>query len=282
MCILILGIDADPLYKLIVAANRDELYERPTEGAHWWTDRRDVMAGRDLEAGGSWLGMQRSGRFAALTNYWEDELPSQNALADEHPQRRAEATAPERPSSRHAFTPPSPPSRGELVRGFLSPPQDTMSCFEALGRKADAYNGFNLIFGTPDRLMYFNNRKSELNGPLAPGVHAISNHLLDTPWEKSERAVQALEGLIRSSQVDPDSLFSLLDTTYEAEQQRNGPHGAEVYRELARRSIRLQFPRFGTKSSTVLLLDRDGNVQFEEYSYEGGEHRRFQWNIHSG
>lgn len=257
---LLIGQDVHPEYKLIIAANRDEDVRRPTEEAHWWNEPARILAGRDVTAGGTWLGISRQGRLAALTNYWGD-MPTR----------------------------PNAPSRGGLVSGFLrstlSAP-DYVRRLEELGERhagaalGSRYNGFNLIMGSVDELWYYTNAENVKSaGPgfrppavgeaqrLKPGIHTLSNAVLNSPWPKAEQAAAMLRDLIRSGRLGPHTLMDLLTTSEDEDLQRNPLLTREQARELAKSSIRIRFPRFSTRSSTVVLVDRSNRVRFIERTY---------------
>ncbi len=266
MCMLLIGQDVHPEYKLIIAANRDEDVRRPTEEAHWWNEPARILAGRDVTAGGTWLGINRQGRLAALTNYWGDMQ-----------------------------TRPDAPSRGGLVSGFLRsslPAPDYVRRMEELGeghpgaapdgRAAlrSRYNGFNLIMGSVDELWYYTNAENVKSAgpgfrppavgeaqPLKPGIHTLSNAVLNSPWPKAEQAAAMLRGLISSSRLGPHSLMDLLNTSEDESLQQDPLLPREKARELAKSSIRIRFPRFATRSSTVVLVDRSNRVRFIERTY---------------
>ena len=272
-----MGIDAHPDYPLVFAANRDERYSRPTLQAGWWEEHPHILAGQDAEAGGTWLGITRSGRFAALTNYWSSEPAYEQA-----------------------------PSRGSLVYDFLVGRTAPEAYAEYLRQEGPLYNGFNLVFGNADELYYYSNRFHKKNEPLtnrsaggkgrrvnggtggaerlAPGIHAISNALLNTPWPKVE-AIKAemsdiLEGQVGAGNIMGDrdgpksgrkeleeELLRLLERIEEPEKQRDPSLSYGERRRIAESSYRIAFPRFGTLSSTVLLFCRDGHVRFVERNY---------------
>ncbi|HLM67041.1 MAG TPA: NRDE family protein, partial [Longimicrobium sp.] len=165
MCLIAFAHAAHPAFRLVVAANRDEAYARPTVPAGWWADAPDVLAGRDLREGGTWMGVTRGGRFAAVTNF-RDPGFAQIAGA---------------------------PSRGALVADFLRGPADAdaEAYAHALSARAAEYNGFNLLVGDAVGLFYLSNRAPGVRR-LEPGVYALSNHLLDTPWPKVVRARRAM------------------------------------------------------------------------------------------
>jgi uncharacterized protein with NRDE domain len=166
MCLIVLAWQVHPEYPLVVAANRDEFFARPSAPAGFWPERPEILAGRDLEAGGTWLGVNRCGRFAALTNYREGG------------QQRPEA-----------------PSRGALATDFLTQQSDPQRYLDDLAKRGAEYNGFNLFVGDCRRLGYYANRG---RGPrwLEPGIYGLSNHLLDTPWPKLAAAKTAFAGAL--------------------------------------------------------------------------------------
>ncbi len=242
MCLILLAVDAHPKYRLILAANRDEYFSRPTAPAAFWDDAPSLLAGRDLKGGGTWLGMTRTGRIAAITNYRDPRREKQDA-----------------------------PSRGYLVSGFLTSAMSTEEYLEFLKREASAYNGFSLIFGEPGRLRFFSNRGE---GPLSleAGIHGLSNHLLDTPWPKVSRGREALARVVAKGEtVQPDELFAILGdrTVAPDELLPNTGVGIELERFLS--PLFTATPLYGTRSSTVILVDREDRVTFSERTFNGGQ-----------
>lgn len=238
MCLLVLAWDAHPRYRLVVAANRDEFHRRPTAPADFWPDRPDLLAGRDLEGGGTWLGVTRGGRFAALTNFRE---PGRH---------RGDA-----------------PSRGELVTGFLIGGHAPLDYLEDLAPHAASYNGFSLVVGAGGRLAHLSNRGPG-PAPISPGVHGLSNHLLDTPWPKLIRSRDRLCELLARDQVEPSSLLDLLadrEPPPDEELPDTGV-GLELERLLAPPSV--VSPTYGTRCSTALLVERAGTTCFVERSLD--------------
>lgn len=237
MCLILLAYRAHPLYHLVVAANRDEFFQRPAATADWWDEQPDLLAGRDLEAGGTWLGVTRSGRCAALTNFRDP------------------------PAHR-----PDAPSRGGLVTGFLQGTATPADYLAALLPQADHYNGFNLLVADRETLHGYCNRGGGVT-PLEPGVHGISNGLLNEPWPKVTRGRAALSQAL-ADDPDPVALFTLLaDRTRAPDAQLPDTGiGAEWERLLSSRFIAA--PGYGTRCSTVLLWDVAGQVRFVERSYD--------------
>ena len=166
MCLLLLALHSHPDYKLVIAANRDEYYERPTATAAFWEDAPGLLAGRDLRAGGTWLGITTEGRIAAITNF----------------------RAPGSEKSRA-------PSRGNLVSDFLLGRDSPGDYLSGLEKQAHQYNGFNLIVGRTDELYWYSNRGGQSRS-LSPGIYGVSNSLLDTPWPKVTQGKLAMKRLL--------------------------------------------------------------------------------------
>ena len=190
MCLIALAWRAHPDFQLLVAANRDEWRERPAEPAHWWPDHPDLLAGRDLRAGGTWMGITRSGRFAAITNFRD-------------------------PGDKRSTA----PSRGGIVSEFLLGREAPREYLVRLATRAGDYNGFNLIAGDGRELFYFGSREAAAR-EIEPGVHGLSNHLLNEPWPKVVRARSAMRPALASADPAP-ALFEMLS-------DRNGAPDAEL------------------------------------------------------
>lgn len=238
MCLVLIALDSHPSFPLIVAANRDEFYDRPTAAAAFWADGPAVLGGRDLTAGGTWLGVDRTGRFAAVTNYRQG-------------QREAAGVR----------------SRGLLVSEFLLSKVSAREHLERVARDAGYYHGFNLIAADAGGLYYFSNREGQLR-TLTPGVYGLSNHLLDTAWPKVTSTKTAFGALLTGAVSDPtEGLFALLsDRNRPADDQLPSTGiGREWERLLS--SAFIVSDDYGTRSSTVLLVGRDGVVVFAERSF---------------
>ncbi|MBK8581215.1 MAG: NRDE family protein [Flavobacteriales bacterium] len=233
MCLIALAYKAHPRYPFILAANRDEFLDRPAEPAHFWKDAPDILAGRDKRAGGTWLGISRTGRFAAITNYREMRMNF-----------------------------PAGPSRGLLVREALEHGIDPKS--------TKGYAGFNLIYGTLDGLRYHNNIEGT-DETLKPGIHGLSNHFLDTPWPKVVKAKQGMKQLLKRPDAElPNALFRLLADDAIAQDNQLPDTGLPVEMERAASSIFINSPGYGTRCSTVVLVNADGKAYVEERSWPGG------------
>jgi uncharacterized protein with NRDE domain len=253
MCLILLAHEAHPRYRLVVAANRDELYARPTAPADWWAEAPHLLGGRDLRGGGSWMGITRAGRWAAVTNYRDPAAERKDA-----------------------------PSRGGLVGGFLLGEETPAAYLQRLAPRAGAYNGFNLLAGDARSLRWLSNRDGSAR-TVAPGVHGLSNHLLDTPWPKVQRGKESLERLLRAPALEPEPMLELLlDRTLAADHQLPDT-GVGLPLERVLSTLFIASPEYGTRSSTALLVDRDDRVLFVERSYLPGStewtERRFDFEL---
>ncbi|QEL65078.1 hypothetical protein OTERR_16020 [Oryzomicrobium terrae] len=240
MCLIVVAWKVHPDYPLAVAANRDEWYARPTAAAAPWAERPDILGGRDLEAGGTWLGITRGGRFAAVTNVRE----GRNAASGVH-------------------------SRGQLTAAFLAGTASPCAYLAGVAAApAEDYAGFNLLVGDGDTLAYYSNRGDGAPRELPPGIYGVSNHLLDTPWPKLTSAkaafTRALEHL-----PDPSPCFALLgddEIVADAHLPDTGV-GLEWERRLSAIFVRGNGVAYGTRASTVVLHRHDGAIALHEQGY---------------
>ena len=257
MCLLVVANKFHPTYPLVLVANRDEYYDRPTAPAHFWDDAPELLAGKDLKGGGTWLGITRFGRVAAITNY-RDPLNQR----------------------------PGAPSRGMLVRDFLLGKDSPIHFLESLKNKAGQYNGFNIIVGDMTNLYWYSNKGPGIIA-LKRGVFGLSNHLLDTPWPKVLRAKQMLLDLLSSDGLPPDEAFFnlLLDQTKPQDSELPDT-GVGLERERILSPIFISSPVYGTRSSTLIFVDTRGNVRFVEKTHDPGAPpptlREFQFTLDSG
>ena len=233
MCLIALAWKARADLPLAVAANRDEWRERPTEPAHWWPEHPDLFAGRDLQAGGTWMGVTRDGRFAAVTNFRD-------------------------PSDKRS----SARSRGTLVTEFLLGPEAPSEYLRALAQRVRDYNGFNLILGDGESLWYFGSREGTAR-PIEPGIHALSNHLLDEPWPKVVRARMAMQEAMKDQDPAP-RLFQALADGQGAPDGALPDTGVGLTWERRLASPLITGADYGTRSSSVVLVSAGGEIAFEE------------------
>ncbi|NOY13675.1 MAG: NRDE family protein [Deltaproteobacteria bacterium] len=234
MCLILFAYRYHPQYPLIVAANRDEYYTRPTAPAGWWPEHPDLLAGKDLQAGGTWLGITRRGRFAAVTNVREPLKATGREL-----------------------------SRGHLPRDFLQTDASNEQFGRHLMQGRSDYRGYNLIFGQPDRLHYYSNRSAK---PLClePGIYGLSNAALNTPWPKVETGKQQLTALLCHPQIVVSALFELLSSTQIAADHQLPDTGVSLDWERRLSAIRITGPDYGTRTATLLLVNAQGQVDFFE------------------
>lgn len=228
MCLIVFAWHVMPDIPLIAAANRDEFLDRPTVAAMAWDDQPQIYAGRDLQAGGTWMGITQPGRFAAITNI---RAPSE---------KRSDA-----------------PSRGKLVSDFLGSDLSPRSYIDSIGEAAGQYNGFNLLVGDREELIWFSNRGSDdaRNGQaLAPGIYGISNALLDTPWPKVVRTKAQFASLL-CQRAPEDAYFDMLfDTTRAASDCRLPKTGIDIEMERLLSAPYIEAPNYGTRASTLVRL----------------------------
>jgi len=239
MCLILFGWQQHPRYRLVVVANRDEFYERPTASAGFWPHAPKILAGRDLGQGGTWLGVTTTGRFAALTNYRDGNVRD-----------------------------PAKLSRGWLVQEFLLGSKSPIEHLREVEARAEAYNGFGLVVGDGERLCFFSNRTSGMRD-LAPGLYGLSNHMLDTPWPKVVRGKSILTQMLQSGDpLDADAALDLLADTTIAEDDLLPDTGVGMQRERMLSPIFVRGDVYGTRSSTVLTIDRKGEITLVERSFD--------------
>jgi uncharacterized protein with NRDE domain len=251
MCLAVIAWQSHPDYPLVVAANRDEFYARPTRPAAWWGQAVSLLAGRDEEAGGTWLGVNRRGRFAMLTNV------------------RA-------PSERN----PHAPTRGALVVSALQSAGPIATWLQNLAARSHAFNGFNLLVGdalaAPGHepgLHYHSNRLGEPPRKLAPGIYGLSNALLDTPWPKVTRAVGRFACQL-ANRVDPDALLALMADRALAPDTALPSTGVPLEWERVLSAIQIRANGYGTRATTVITVRSDGLVGFVERTFDSDDPQR--------
>jgi uncharacterized protein with NRDE domain len=241
VCLLVVGLRAHPLYPLVVAANRDELLDRPAEAARFWPGTGGLLAGRDARAGGTWMGVTRTGRFAALTNVRDPR----------------------------AFE-PSAPSRGELVVRFLLGGDEPLRHLGRVAAEPVKRNGFNLLAGAEGQLAWLSSAGGAPR-EVTEGVHAVSNALLDTPWPKTVRTAARLSAILgRGGRLDPEELFALLADRAPAPDAELPDTGVGLAAERLLSPPFIAAPGYGTRGSTLLLVSRGGRASFLERRFDEG------------
>jgi uncharacterized protein with NRDE domain len=237
MCLILVAWRAHPRYPCVVVANRDEFFGRPTAEADWWADEPSILGGRDLQAGGTWLGVSRSGRFAALTNF--------------------------RDPARHRV---DAPSRGGLVTGFLRSIAATLAGLADIATRGVHCNPFNVLCSDGRELGVYESTTGTTR-LLGPGVYALSNHLLDTPWPKVTQAKSRLAEALSELPQSAAMLDLLRDTepAVDEELPRTGV-GLELERMLSSAFVRGD--DYGTRCSTIVTTDADGAIDFSEWTWD--------------
>lgn len=241
MCLILVAFRSDADYPLVVAANRDEFHARPAQKADWWPDNRDLLGGRDLQAGGTWLAVHRSGKFAAVTNY-------RDADASKRGNR----------------------SRGHLVSEYLQgdlPPNEYLQTLDG-----DDFAGFNLLISDGKSLAYLSNR-GNTSGELPPGLYGLSNATLDTPWEKVERSKKRLRDLIDTHAVNETSLLRLLGDKEKGPVDEVKSNRLPFATAHAITAPFIVLPEYGTRCSTVVLADKNNKWSLTErrFSADGSK-----------
>jgi uncharacterized protein with NRDE domain len=239
MCLIAFSYKTHPIYKLILIANRDEFYSRPTRKAQFWTDEGEpnIVAGKDLKANGTWMGIHRFGRWGALTNYRDLNNIKENA-----------------------------PSRGSLVLDYLKQEEQPLKHLNELKHDANQYNGFNLLIGNKDKLLHYSN-ESDVITEIEPGIHGVSNALLNTSWPKLDKAKIKLERVISQEDIDKEELFEILKNSEKAPDHKLPSTGMSKELEKAVSSIFIRTENYGTLCSSILLVDYEGNADFTERRY---------------
>lgn len=256
MCLILMAHRADPRYPLVVAANRDEFFSRPTAPAEYWLDARHVLAGRDLEKNGTWMGVTTDGRWAAVTNF-RDGTSAESGTR----------------------------SRGGLVASYLRHSGSAQDHVTSVMSEASEHHGFNLLVGDRAGVHYLSNREPG-SMMLASGIYGLSNHLLDSPWPKVERGKRVLrEALVEATKPDrliEKLLAALADRSFADDRTLPDTGIGKDWEKLLSATF-ISAPGYGTRVSTVLLMDQDGEVHFRERTFsESGqmnEDRRYRFVI---
>jgi uncharacterized protein with NRDE domain len=256
MCLIAFAYNVHPSYRIILAANRDEFYERPSSPADFWRDKPQVLAGRDLKEGGTWMGVTRNGKFAAVTDYRDPSTFKSNA-----------------------------PSRGGLVSRYISGNQNANDYLEKISKQTDKYNGFNLVLGDQDDLFIFSNRGEKQK--LKPGIYGLSNHLLNTKWPKVTRSKRMLKAALnkKGNQLE-EELFTILTDRHVPPDENLPATGIGLEWERVLSTIFIKSPFYGTRSSTILLIGKNGRVKFVEKVFDGQKEpwiiSRFSFKLEKG
>jgi len=237
---MVFGFKNHSEYNLIFASNRDEFYERPSLTARWWSSNMQIIGGKDLKKGGTWLGVKKTGSFSAVTNYRDPDSYKKSAE-----------------------------SRGSLPVEFLHNSDNPESFFESLKKRSDLYNGFNLIAGNKDHLYHYSNIENRINS-LPSGIHGISNAMLNTPWPKVERAKQLFRDKLNQNKISDDDLFSILSDRKKFDRKFLPKTGLSPEKEREVSSIFIKTDTYGTRCSSLLYIKKSGDIRFLERTYKPG------------
>jgi len=240
MCLILIGIKAHPEYKFIMLANRDEFFNRNATGAHFNSDSPTLLAGIDLEAGGMWNGITKTGLLAAVTNYRQFPLRTDKI------------------------------SRGFLVKDFLTGKLTIDNAIQVLDQSANQYNGYNLLYGTVDNVKYYSNRANFLLS-LTGGIYGLSNHLLDTPWPKVVLAKELFISGLDAEKINTDYLFEIMKNTRKFPLNELPNTGIGNDMEVKLSSIFIEMPEYGTRNTTLIMVNNKNEVYFEERTYQPTE-----------
>lgn len=243
MCLINFNIGSHKKYKMIIAANRDEFYSRPTASLHYWDDHQNILGGRDLKAKGTWIAVSKSGKIGALTNI---RTPEEMTMAAKK-------------------------SRGELIVNYLLSEDNPEDYLKSLTDYSSDYAGFNLLAGNPDELYYMNNYDNNVSR-VDEGTHGLSNEYLNTPWPKVVIGKAELDKVLSEEEVNVDALFSLLRIDSEAADdivQKTGVD-SELEKKLSPLFIDIPDFNYGTRCSTVVLIDLENNITLIERTFKNG------------
>ncbi len=237
MCLIFLSFNQHPDYPLIIAANRDEFYDRPASSLGLWPEYPNILAGKDLTGGGTWLGVTKSGYFAMLTNYRDMANIKANA-----------------------------PTRGKLVLDYLAGEFDASNYLQALDASSSLYNGYNIILGTLNDPWYYSNQNHEIFR-LGTGLYGLSNALLDTKWPKVEIGKEKYRQIIEKEQLDFEAIFYFMYDKTLAADEKLPDTGIGYEKEKLLSSMFIELPGYGTRNTTLLIKDKANNVQIIERTY---------------
>ena len=239
MCLLVAAFDCHPEFRLVLAGHRDEFHARPAAALGWWDEPAELLAGRDLQAGGTWLGVGRDGRVGVVTNF-------------------------RGPGSLR----PDGPSRGRLVPAFLAGSLPASRYGESLLAMAASYSGFNLLLLDRQGLTYVCNRPTPQLSRLPRGLYGLSNDRLDTPWPKVVGARERIAAALGTAGWSAGSLFRALKDRRPAPDESLPDTGIGLARERVVSAPFIVDPEYGTRCATVVLLGRDGTIHVEERRYD--------------
>lgn len=239
MCLIIFAYNSHPKYKLVLAANRDEFFERPTGTAGFWQDYPNILGGRDIISGGTWMGITKEGRFAAITNYRNPDMVVPNAV-----------------------------SRGHLARRFLTGTIDSEDFLEHISLDKATFQGFNILVSDDgfSKLYHYSNITDKVS-PISDGIHGLSNAILDTPWPKVTHGKEMLSSVLNERNFGTDMLIEMMHNPTEWSENDLPKTGISLELEKKLSPVFISLKGYGTRCTTVIRMDYEQNLEFLEVSY---------------
>ena len=238
MCLILFSYNSHPHYKLILASNRDEFYERPTKQLCKWGKNEKILAGQDMMNKGTWLGVGADWKISAITNYRDLSNVKENA-----------------------------PSRGPLVSNFLENTDLPLKYLKKISKSAFIYNGYNLIVGDKNGMYYFSNIENKIE-KIEPGVHGLSNRFLNTPWPKVENGKKEFEQIIgEDKEIPTDEIFKLLSSINQPPDNELPNTGVGIEWERILAPIFIKTEAYGTRASSIITVDKNDQITFIEKTY---------------
>ncbi len=240
MCLIFLSYKQHKEYPLVILANRDEFYKRPTLPANYWEENPNILGGKDLEGGGTWMGITRKGYFAMLTNYRDI-----------------------------ANIKPYAPTRGKLVSDYLAGEFNPKEYLKALSKSGDLYNGYSLIAGSFNDPWYYSNYGNKI-AQLGTGLYGLSNALLNSKWPKIESGKAALAPLLSKATLNKGALFDVMVNQQQADDNNLPSTGLPLDKERAISPLFIHIEGYGTRCTTLITVSKEGIVDFTERQYSNG------------
>ncbi|MFY0678699.1 MAG: NRDE family protein [Neptuniibacter sp.] len=237
MCLMTFAYKSHPVYSFILLANRDEFYARPSLPMHFWNEQPDLLAGQDLEQGGTWLGINKQGKFTAVTNYRDGKTAKGDAL-----------------------------SRGALTREYLCSSLPASQYLEQLQPRQGQFGDYNLLLGDASGLCYQSNREGPVR-KLTPGIYGLSNALLNTPWPKLLQVRSLLSEALSQLEPDKEQLFDIMSDPLQAEPSQLPDTGISEEWEQLLSSCFIQSSEYGTRATTVLMQKTCGETTIIEKNF---------------
>jgi len=240
MCLIVFAVDQHPQYKLVLAANRDEFFNRPTLEADFWPENNSILSGRDIQSKGTWLGINKNGRFIAITNFRDPQKNNPKAI-----------------------------SRGELSYQYLIQDEGVTPFLNILSKQRQFYNGFNLLLSDDgfDTIFHYSNVTNR-STKIESGIHGLSNHLLDTVWPKVRYGKNGISKIIQSKTIKTNDLIELLKNDAVASDNLLPKTGISFDLEKKLSPVFISMNGYGTRCTTAILVDRNNDLTFHEVTYD--------------